>query len=69
MSDINIPKRDLGETPATPDISSLTTANTQPIKGALSIGGIQVINPTKKEEEGAFAKAINKEYNDANMYK
>lgn len=69
MSDITIPKRNLGETPAMPDISTLNTINTQTSKTTLSIGGIHITNPTKKEDEGAFAKAIKKEYNDANMYK
>lgn len=69
MSNISMPKKDLGETPATPNISMLNTVNTQASKIGLSIGGIHITNPTKKENEDAFAKAIKKEYNDANMYK
>ena len=69
MSEINMPKRDLGETPVTPDMSALNTPNSQSTKGGLSIGGIQIINPSKKQGDDAFAKAIKKEYNDANMYK
>lgn len=67
MSDINMPKRNLGETPVTPDISTLNTVNTQTSKIALSIGGIHITNPTKKENEDAFAKAIKKEYNDTHI--
>lgn len=69
MSNTIMPKKDLGETPARADISTLSTTNTQPSKATLSIGEIHIINPTKKEQEDAFAKAIKKEYNDANMYK
>lgn len=69
MSDISMPKKNLGETPTLPEINALNTANTPTSKIALSIGGIHITNPTKKEGEAAFAKAIKKEYNDANMYK
>ncbi len=69
MSSTMMPKKDLGETPAKADISTLNTTSTQPSAVGLYIGGIHISNPTKKEQEGAFAKAIKKEYNDANMYK
>ncbi|MFT5890162.1 MAG: hypothetical protein ACI9Y7_000251 [Dokdonia sp.] len=69
MSNTIMPKKDLGETPARADISTLNTGNAQPSKAALSIGEIHITNPTKKEQGDAFAKAIKKEYNDANMYK
>ena len=69
MSNTIMPKKDLGETPATTDTSTLNTVNAQPSKAGLSIGGIHITNPTKKQQDEAFAKAIKKEYNDANMYK
>ena len=68
MSEINMPKKDLGESPTTANTSSLQTSNVQSMKGGLSIGGIQITNPTKKlVTEDGFAKAIQQEYNDSNL--
>ena len=69
MSDAIMPKKDLGETPVTPNISTLNTINAQASKIGLSIREIHITNPTKKPQEDVFAEAIKKEYNDANMYK
>lgn len=68
MSDASIPKKDLGETPILPNINTLHTIQEQASKIGLSIGGIHITNPTKKQQEDIFAEAIKKEYNDANMY-
>lgn len=69
MSNTVMPKKDLGETPVKADISMLNTGETPSSTAGLSIGGIHITNPTKKQQGNAFAKAIKKEYNDANMYK
>lgn len=68
MGKTSMPKKDLGETPAIPDINNTQTTDISSNGNKALIGAIH-ISSTKRAQGDAVMDAVKKEYNDTNMPK